>query len=229
MAVNLTVSETMGGAAYSDALAGGSIGIDWGQVTNGSYCPLILQSANTGYQSVWIRHDATIDPITSLRTFAQAYTGTYGGANDAATDFNTLKSEGFASSSANANNADGLYSGFVVEMDWDVTTPNQFAPSRIGSGGGAGNDVYIYGDGVGSSTDGIDLSSAFTCLSQAMVWNNAATPTAPSAPVDGSVGKSGDTALGDNCFLHYRWFLRTAASSGGILQHDVVYAYSYTA
>ena len=63
MAVLLTVSETINGAAFSDALAGGGIGIDLGSVITGQYTPIISQPANSGQQDIFIRHDATIDPI----------------------------------------------------------------------------------------------------------------------------------------------------------------------
>jgi len=51
MAVVLTISETVTGANVSDSLAGGSTGLDFGQVTNGQYAPLISQAANTGHQT----------------------------------------------------------------------------------------------------------------------------------------------------------------------------------
>jgi len=229
MAVSITVSATMGGAAYADALAGGDTGIDFGQVSTGAYTPLIDQPTNDGALPIWISHNAVVDPITDCGVFTQQYSGTYGGAATAAGDFTTLKNMGFTSAGSTANNSNGDWQGLAVDMDWDVTTANQFDPTRIGSGGGAGSNVFIFGDGVASSTDGIDLSSSFDLKAAAMVYNNAAVPTAPTAPVDGKIGKSADSVLGDNCKLISRFFLNNGASTGGIMQWDMVFNYSHTA
>lgn len=223
MSVSLLVSETMGGAAFSDSLAGGSTGIDWGQVTNGAYTPLVNQSNNQGRKSVWVSHDAVIDPITDCKLFIQQYSGVYGGQASAAADFATIKNKGFESASATPNNSDGLYSGLVVEMDWNVTEASQFDPARIGS------KVFIFGDGVASPTDGIDLTSAFPLITDAMVYNNASVAQDASAPVQGKIGKAGDSVLGDNAATLWRYFLESAALDGGIFQVDVVLAYSFTA
>ena len=40
MAVTLTVSESIDGAAVSDALSGGGTGVDLGSVINGSFTPV---------------------------------------------------------------------------------------------------------------------------------------------------------------------------------------------
>jgi hypothetical protein len=229
MAVSITVSETMGGAAYADSLAGGDTGIDFGQTSNGAYTPLVDQPTNEGAQQIWIRHDATVDPITSCAVFVQQYSGTYGGADSAANDYTNLKNMGYASAGSTANNSNGDWQGLAVDMDWDVTQANQFDPSRIGSGGGAGSNVFIFGDGTASPTDGIDLSSAFDLKAAAMVYDNTGTPTAPTAAVDGQIGKSGDTALGDNCKLLGRFYLNTGATTGGIMQWDMTFSYSHTA
>ena len=229
MAVSITVSGSMGGAAYADSLAGGDTGLDFGQVSNGAYTPLVDQPTNDGAQQVWVRHDATVDPITSCGIFIQQFSGTYGGADSAANDYTTVKDMGFASAGSTANNSNGDWQGFVLEQDWDVTTGTQFDPTRIASGGGAGSNVFIFGDGVASSTDGIDLSSAFTLIDQAMVYNSTGTPTAPTGAVSGSIGKSGDTVLGDNWKGLFRYFLNSGATTGGILQWDVTLAYSHTA
>ena len=220
MAVSITVSETMGGAAYSDGLAGGDSGIDYGQVSNGSYAPLVDQPTNDGAQQIWIKHNAVVDPITSAGLYCQSYSGTYGGADSAANDFTTLKNMGQASAGSTANNNAGDWQGLAFDMDWDVALATQFDPARIGT------NVFIIGD---AGTDGIDLSSAFTPDADAMVYNNTGTPTAPSAPVDGKIGKAADTVLGDNCKLLSRFFLNTAAVTGGIMQFDIVFNYSHTA
>jgi len=223
MTVSILISETMAGAAFNDSLAGGSSGIDWGQASNGGYTPLTSQAANTGKKSLWVKHDATVDPTTDNKVFIQQYSGTYGGADSAANDFTTFKNKGYASNSSTSNNTDGLYSGLVVEMDYDISVASQFDPARIGT------QVFIFGDGVGSPQDGIDLTSAFPIITDSMVFNNGGSPVLATTPVAGKIGKSGDTVLGDNSASYWRFYLESAAITGGIMQTDLVWAYSFTA
>jgi hypothetical protein len=221
MAVLLTISETLDGAAVADALAGGGTGVDIGSVVNNAYAPIILKSANTGAQALFISHDATIDPITDVKTFMQTYgvgTGfTYGGANTAAADFTSLKNLANASGSSK-NNADGLSGGVWIDMDWDASTTNQFDQASFPT------VVKIYGDGL---TDGISLASAFTLKAAAMVYN-APGETSASAPVDGQIGKAASTTLGDAAHVKLRLYIPNSYSSGGIIQWEWVIAYSFT-
>ena len=227
MAVTLIVSETLLGAAFSDALAGGGTGIDFGAVTNGAYTPIISQAANTGRKDAYIRHNGT-ENITAVKTFVAAFSQTYGGADSAANDFTTLKAKGAASSSANANNDDGNAGGLHIEMDADVSDANQFDPSR------EGNQVRIYGSDPGSGTDsgkdGSDLTNAFTLESEAMVYDapGETVATSPSDGVIGPVGGASKTTVGESAHTRLRYFLEEAATVGGILQADWVIAYSFT-
>lgn len=220
MAVVLTISKTLGGAAVTDALNNGGSGVDLGSVVNGEYTPIILKSANTGWQSLYVRHNAAIDPITSVGTFIDTYSQTYGGANSAAADYAMVKSKGNASGNS-ANNADGLSSGLRVEHDADVG-------GTLGASAfdGTRAQVQIYGSGV---TGGTTLATAFTIHQDALIYNNSGTAVDASAPVAGQIGKSGDTVLGDVALLKLRYYLETAATSGGIVQFDFVIKYSFTA
>jgi len=231
MAVQLTIAETINGIDYADALSGGETGIDYGQATNGAFTPLVApQSANTGAQEVWLRHDAINDPIEDLAVHISQYSGAYGGAKTAALDYTGMKNRGFSSSGSDPANLDGNSAGLHSEMDWDISVANQFQPSRIGSGGGGGNNVFIFGDGAGSSTDGIDLSSAFVVVSDAMARNNGGVPAAPSAPVDGKVAVNAQAAdpgnnateIGDRARILYRVYLKSSETEGGITQWDTV-------
>jgi len=221
MTVLLTLSETLDGAAVADALAAGGVGVDLGSVVNNSFAPVILKSANTGAQNLYISHDAVTDPITDVKTFLQTYgvgTGfTYGGADTAANDFTTLKNLANASGSSK-NNGDGLSGGLWIDMDWDASTTNQFDQASFPT------VVKIYGDGL---TDGISLASAFALNSAAMVYN-APGETAASSPVTGQIGKAANTVLGDAAHVKLRIYVPNAYSNGGIVQWEVVTAYSYT-
>ena len=53
MAVTLVVSESLNGAAFSDALEGGGTGIDLGSVINGQYTPIVNQPTNDGHQDIF--------------------------------------------------------------------------------------------------------------------------------------------------------------------------------
>lgn len=221
MAVNLTVSKTLGGSAVADTLAGSGSGVDLGSVVNSEYAPIILKSANTGWQSLYIRNNAAIDPITGVGTFVSVYSQTYGGGGgSAAADYTTLKNKGNASGNS-ANNNDGLSSGLRIEHDADLT-------SSLGASAfdGTRAQVKIYGDNL---SDGIDLASAFSLHVDALIYNNAGSPVDAITPVTGKIGKSGDTVLGDVAYIKLRFYLETAAPDGGILQWDWVIKYSFTA
>lgn len=226
--VNLTISETLTGGALADSLSGGGTGLDLGQVINGQFAPVVDIPTNDGYQSVFVKHDATIDPITDLSLYAQQFgvgTGfTYGGANSAGADITKLLNMGNASNSANANNADGLANGFHIDTDWQVSQPSQFAPARIGT------NVRIFGDNGGAATgEGRSLATAFLIHADAMSRNNGGTEVDAGTPVAGKVGKTGDTTLGDRAHLKTRFYLRTDETQGGVLQWELVWSYSFTA
>jgi len=221
MTVALTVSKVLNPpVAVSDALAGGGTGIDLGSVVNTQYCPIISQPANTGHQDVFISHDATIDPITDVKTYVGIFSQTYGGAASAAADIATLIAKGQADDESTANNSNGLSSGLRIEhagIGIAGLGASAFLPSRA--------QVKIYGN---SGTDGIDLASAFDLHVDACVWNNAGAETDATTPVTGKIGVAGDTVLGDTAHVGLRFYLENS-SDGGILQWDWIVAYSFTA
>ena len=233
--VNLTISETLDGSQIADSLSGGGSGTSLGQCTNGSYAPLISKASNTGRQDWFIRSDATVDPITDCKIHMQEYgvgTGyTYGGpaSRSAAADFATLKSEGDASGSSKNNN-DGLSGGIWMEMNvlQMVSVTNQFDQATRPT------EVIIFGDT--GETVGVDLASAVTIIAEAAVIDSdqsnggdATNGYIPNAPVDGQLGINGDTDLGDNFHLAFRTYLRSAFSTGGIFQFELVIVYTFTA
>jgi hypothetical protein len=235
MAVSLTISETLDGAQVADALAGGGTGTDLGQVTNGSFAPITPPAANNqGGQDWFIRHDATVDPITDVKFFIQEYgvgTGfTYGGpgTRSAAADQTTLKSLANASG-GNKTNGDGLSGGLWLEQEvvTMISETNQFDQS------GRPTFVKIFGDGL---TDGVDLASAFVMAAEAAVINSdqaqggdATDGFIPTAPVAGEIGKDTDAAKGDNGHVRFRIYTPSSFSDGGIFQTEVVVAYTFTA
>jgi hypothetical protein len=241
MAVVLTVSDTLDGAQVSDGLAGaGSDGVDLGSVVNNNFAPIVDKGTNDGKRSLFTRHDATIDPVTDFKQYFQEYgTGTgntYGGASTAALDIASLISLANASGDSK-NNGDGNSGGFWCDQNHKVTTTNQFdfGTNGIHSGGSNGGDdtVRKFGD---NNTDMIDLASAENVVAAAAVIDSdqalggdATNGYTPTAPVLGQLGKDADTALGDNYHIRYRIYLPNSYTDGGIVQWEIVYAYSFTA
>ena len=220
MAVNLTISKTLGGSAVADSLAGGGSGLDLGSVVNSEYCPILSKSANTGSQALYVKHNATVDPITDCGTYIAPYSGTYGGAAaNAAADYATLKAKGSASGNS-ANNSDGLSSGLRIEHDADLG-----GTLGLSAFDGTRAQVKTYG----KSDLGIDLASAFDLHVDALIYNNSGTAVDATTPVTGKIGKAGDTVLGDTAALKLRYYLEDAAPDGGIIQWDWVFKYSFTA
>lgn len=243
MSVLLTISETLDGAAVADSLAGGGSGVDMGSVVNGSYAPIGVggPADNSGAKDLFIRHDATIDPITDVKTFIQEYgvgTGfTYGGANTAGSDITKMLDTLGDASGTSKNNADGLSGGLWIDMNAVVAQVNQFDFATNGIGQGGDNSVEIYGRNGGSTGgSGSSLADAILMASSAMVIDSdqsaggdGSNGYIPTAPVAGQIGKNGDTALGDNAHFRLRMHLLASFVDGGIIQHEMVVAYSFTA
>lgn len=223
MAVLLVVSETVTGGEVADVLAGASTGQDYGQVVSGSYAPVIDQPSNDGAAEMYLSHDATIDPITDVKSYVAQFTGTYGGANSAAADFTTLSNYGAADGGATANNSDGLSRGLHMDMSWNVSQVNQFSYSREASG-----QKRIYGKNYSGLT-GLSLALAFPLHVDACSYWNGTTEVDATTPVTGQIGKASDSVLGNRGHVKDRFNLNSAATEGGILQFDRVWAYSYTA
>lgn len=225
MAVSLTVSNTtVTGPEASDALAGGSTGIDFGQVANGAYAPVISQTNNTGAADLWISHDAAIDPVTNVKFYAAQYSGTYGGANSAAADLVTLLGYGAADTGATKNNADGNSQGLHLDMDWQVSTANQFDYSRETTG-----QKRIFGKLYAGGADGSDIAKSFTLHQDAMSYWDGTAEIDATAPVAGFIGKSDDAALGNRGHVKARFYLNQAATEGGYLQASIIVSFAYTA
>lgn len=223
MTVSITISKTLGGAQIADALAGGGAGLDLGSVVNSEYCPIINQAANTGFQRLYIRHDAAIDPIRDVRTWVAEYSQDYGGADTAADDIATLLAKGAASGNS-SNNGDGNSAGLRIEQEADLAET-----LGMSAFDGTRARVRIYGRDYGAGIDGSAIDKAFPADKEAMILDDSGTPVLATTPVDGEIGKDGDTVLGDNYFVKMRYYLESAPPAGGILQADWVLGFSYTA
>lgn len=225
MTVLLTISKTAAGSEVSDTLSGaGNTGLDLGQCANGSFSPIIgAQADNNGSADLYIRHDATVDPITDCGFYLKAFSGTYGGAVGAAADLTYLLGLGAASTGADATNTDGLSRGLHMDMSWNVSQANQFTPGRETTG-----QKRIFGKTY-SSLDGSAPEKAFPVHVDSLSYWNGSSEIDATAPVTGKIGKSTDTALGNRCHIKLRAYLHSAATDGGVCQVDFVTLYSFTA
>lgn len=219
MTVTLTISETITGAEVSDALAGGDLGLDFGQANNGSYTPVISQSANTGQQDLYLFHDG-LNPITDVKLYLDVFSGTYGGADSAAGDYTSIINLGASDTGATKNNTDGLSRGVHMDMDWQVSATNQFDYSREATG-----TKRIFGKDY-TGLDGTSSTTAFPLHVDAMSFWNGVSEVDASAPVTGSIGVS--STLGNRGHIKSRVYLHTAATEGGIFQFDTVINYAHT-
>lgn len=223
MSVTLIVSETITGAEVSDILAGGDSGLDYGQVTNGSYAPVTSQAANTGQQDLFLRHDG-VNPITDVKLYVDQFSGgVYGGANSPSTDLTALLAYGASDTGATANNGDGLSRGLHIDMDWQVNAASQFSYSREAAG-----NKRIFGKDY-SGLDGSSSTLAFPLHVDAMSYWNGVSEIDAVTPVTGSIGGSADTGtLGNRGHFKSRFYLHTGATEGGIFQFDTVINFAFT-
>jgi hypothetical protein len=247
MAVSLILSRTKGASNVADTLAGGGSGIDFGNVTNASFSGVVgdkLDNIDSDAVNLfYLRHNATIDPITELKVYIAQFHLTYGGATTAANDYSGVShgmvGEGLASGSSK-NNGDGLSSGFWMDMQWDVSTANQFDYStRVNSvrifgkplSGVTGDLATTTADGVDQNgQDGTSLEEAFTMSPLAMIYSaDDIAEVAATTPIKGRIGKDNDTVLGDYAKFKQRVYLRDSYPDGGIIQFSCVYSFSFTA
>lgn len=229
MAVTLFFQEAKsatGANVYADALVGGGTGVDFGQVQNGSYAPIIDGPSNTGAQIAYLNHDAVESPITEVKMYLANYTTTgfsYGGSNTAAADLTSILAQGQASdeSAGAKNNSNGLAGGIWMDMEWDVSTANQFDISTRSA------NVKIFGNG---GTEGIDLASAFDLSADAMLYSaDDSAEVDATTPVLGSIGINNDTVLGDYAKIRMRTYLRSDFADGGYFQVALQISYAHLA
>lgn len=226
MTVAVIIEKNLNLADATDALAGGGTGIDMQNVVNGEYSPIISKTLNTGFQQIYIRHNATVDPITDVGTGILEYSQTYGGDLTAPTDLANVLAKGAASGNS-ANNSDGLSGGLRIEMDADLGNTLGLAAFN-----GTRDQVEIYGKTsattLNSGNDGSTVSMAFLLHQDAMIQNNGGSPIDATTPVDGQIGRTGDAVLGDVGAPKLRYYLAQTATDVGIVQWDFFVRFSFT-
>lgn len=229
MAVTLFFQDAksaIGDNVFDDGLVGGGQGVDFGQVQNGSYAPIIDGPSNTGAIVAYLNHDAIESPITEVKFFLDNYTTTgftYGGSATAGSDLSNILAQGAASdeSAGAKNNSNGLAGGIWMDMQWDVSTANQFDISTRAS------NVKIFGNG---GTQGIDLASAFDLSADAMLYSaDDSAEVDATTPVLGSIGINNDSVLGDYGKIRMRTYLRSDFADGGYFQVALQISYAHLA
>lgn len=235
MNVTFKVSITSLGSQVADPLSGGGTGYDIGVIRNGGYSGLVDKVANTGYNPFYLSHDAINDPVTNFAVFVEPYSQVYGGVRSANVDFAKLQSLAEATDGSK-NNLTGLAGGFAIDMDWDAIASNQFDYINFGPSAdtivtGAGGGIVRYlrrTDGGNLVDEGSDLTSRITLLASAAYYETGGGPTAASAPVDGTIGISTDSVLGNRMLIKGRLYLPLAEIEGGETQFDLTTAFTYT-
>jgi len=219
MAVLLTLSNTLDGVAFTDALSAGGTGVSMGQVSSGSYAPVTDKALNTGRKDLYISHDG-VNEISGLAMFLQEYGAgtsfTYGGSDSAANDSTSILGIG-SGSGTSKNNGDGLSAGIWFDFTANVSDTNQFdAVTRA-----------AYVKIMGKASLGIDLATAQPVLKEAMVYESTGEQVA-SSPVDGQIGPAGNTVLGDAAHVRSRFYVPDGSLLSGIHQFEVVFVYAFT-
>jgi hypothetical protein len=106
VAVDITWSESPGGAAITPPFS-------WGSIANGS----------SSDDDLYIVHDGT-EKITDVGFYIQAYTGTYTGTFDAATDYAEILGWG------NDDSAEG----FLINQNHITSPPGTYVTHKTGQG-----------------------------------------------------------------------------------------------
>lgn len=244
MAVSLTISKMISGAAAADTLAGGGTGLDLGNVTNAQYAPIISQSANTGHQDLFVRSNSSVDPVTNVKMYLSDYadTGfTWGGGNvSSASDLATILALGAATGSSKNNN-DGLSGGVWIEQDWLASTANQFdlttRPSRVlvfGKNGTSGVTTGGVTSPDNSGKNGSSQSLAFDVCADANSYWNGSSEVDATAPVNGQLAGTGQlvatqSSLGNRLHFKKRVYIPSNFAEGGIFQYTQAFQFSFTA
>jgi len=186
MAVQITVSKTLGGGSVNDILSGGVGGYYLGVAAAGKF---------TDPNEVYVRHDGA-ERIIDLALYTAPFSQFYGGNVTAGNNYLQLALWGDE--------------GYGLQMSEQAFGADAFS--------------FIF-DG----NNGFTFGNRRQVLSSAMLYNNAGTPTVPSAAEDGVVGPIGDTSYGDTCFVKLRVGVPAPPLYiGGAIQFDLVFFYQFT-
>jgi len=227
MAVTLKITATPGGSTdIADTLSGGSTGADIGQATNGAYAPIVgEQSANGGAKTLYISHNAVVDPVTNVGFYLAAYSGTYGGPSSSSpsADLTKVLDAGASDNGGQANNSDGLSNGLHVDMSYSISDSGQFAPSREQTG-----QKRVFGKTVGGIRYGLQTAPIPLHQDALFFWSSPS-KVAPTAPEAGKIGLSTATDLGSHAQVRFRYYMPSSSTVGGVLQWSLATIYSFTA
>jgi len=221
MAVSLTIDEVYPPAAdIADSLNGGGTGYNVGSVTSGQWGPITNKVSNLGHKNLYIKHDG-VNAITELAVSVAPYGTTtgfsYGGDDSANNDYTNVIAQG-ANSGDSKNSSDNASNGAWIEMQNDVSDANRFDI--------AARSAFV--KRIGNGSLGIDVDTAYTVVAGAMTYD-APGKTNPSAPVDGSLGPSGNTVLGEICQLQLRHYVRqVGAEINSRVQYELILSYAFT-
>jgi len=99
--------------------------------------------------------------------------------------------------------------GMQVDLDYDAATPfTSYTTIKTGVG--------------------ISFLTRVVIPITAMIKNNGGSPVAPSVPIAGNLGESGNAVLGDFAKLLRRYMMPTGELLSGRRQFDLYFSYNYT-
>jgi hypothetical protein len=218
MTINITFSKTFKGSAISDSLDGGGTGLDFTQIINGQYAPITNKSLNTGRQDLYISHNHTsalVDCKLYLAEYGEESSNTYGGSDTKSNDFSQIVSLGNASGNSK-NNFDGLSGGLWIDFRANCTDSQQFDRANYPT------KVLVFGT---SNTLGIGIDEALPILTDSLIYDNSG-ETLASSPIEGSIGETGNTTLGDSAHVRLRMYLPNSFAESGVFQGELIFLYS---
>ncbi len=189
MPVTLVVSKTLGGAAVSDSVPGGSSGYDFGLSETGDASP--------DAKLYYLKLQFATNFIFDLAVNVQAFSGTYGGDYSASADLSKLISHG--------NSGYGLQCDFDFDAATPFTTFEQF-----------------------ETGNGVSFSDRILIPVESFLYDNASVEVAASSPTAGSLGIAGNTALGDNAKMRFRYVTPAGEPATGTRQFDIYFSYNFT-
>ncbi len=155
-------------------------------------------SGSTPVNIVYFRHNG-VNPITDASYYIANYSGSYGGDYNASTDYAKIIAHG----------DDGTGS-FGLQIEETYSTAAFASPYTIKSG------------------QAVNYATKRVLRTTSMFYNNSTVETAPTLAVQGQIGASGNTTLGDNAKLRLRYIIAASETLAGKRQFDIVFSYTFT-
>lgn len=172
----------------------------------------VLSGSTTGYDlgtatqsvgttpvsKIYFRHNG-VNAITDASYYIAPYSGTYGGDYNAATDYAKIVAHG-----------DDTSGSYGLQVEETFSSSSFTTPYTIKTG------------------QAVNYATKRLLQTSSLLYNNATVETAPTVPIVGNIGASGNSTLGDNGKLRVRYVIPSTEQLAGKRQFDIAFSYSYT-